>query len=61
MIPINLQDTSYYSDFIWYFGKLPFSSHLGTYIIEIGKIGTKMHEIVKILIKAIFRLGVTPI
>ena len=35
------------------------NSHLGKYIIEIGKISTKMHEIGKI--KAIFGLGMTPI
>ena len=29
------------SDFIWDFGKLPFPSHLGKYIIKIGKISTK--------------------
>ena len=34
------------------FGKLPFLSHLGKYIIKIGKISTKIHEIGKI--KAIF-------
>ena len=44
--------TSY---FIWDFGKLPFLSHLGKYIIKIGKISTKMHEIWKI--KAIFFIG----
>ena len=47
------------SDFIWDFGKLPFPSHLGKYIIKIGKISTKIHEIGKI--KAIFGLGMTPI
>ena len=47
------------SDFIWDFGKLPFSSHLGKYIIKIGKISAKIHEIGKI--KAIFGLGMTPI
>ena len=50
---------TYNSDFIWNFGKLPFPSHLGKYIIEIGKISTKRHEIGKI--KAIFGLGMTPI
>ena len=43
------------SDFIWD----PFPSHLGKYIIKIGKISTKIHEIRKI--KAIFGLGMTPI
>ena len=47
------------SYFIWDFGKLPFSSHLGKYIIIIWKISTKIHEIGKI--KAIFGLGMTPI
>ena len=47
------------SDFIWDFGKLPFSTHLGKYIIKIGKIRAKIHEIGKI--KAIFGLGMTPI
>ena len=47
------------SDFIWDFGKLPFASHLGKYIISIGKISTKIHEIGKI--KAIFGLGMIPI
>ena len=47
------------SDFIWDFGKLPFPSHLGKYIIKNGKISTKIHEIRKI--KAIFGLGMTPI
>ena len=46
-------------DFIWDFGKLPFPSHLGKYIIKIGKISTKIHEIGKIM--AIFGLGMTPI
>ena len=44
------------------FGKLPFPSHLGKYIIKIGKIGkisTNIYEIGKI--KAIFGLGKTPI
>ena len=45
--------------FIWDFGKLPFPSHLGKYIIKIGKISTKIHEIGKI--KAIFELGMTHI
>ena len=36
------------SDFIWDFGKLPFPSHLGKYIIKIGKISTKIDEIGKI-------------
>ena len=35
-----------------------FPSHLGKYIIKIGKISTKIHEIGKI--KAIFGLGMTP-
>ena len=43
-------------DFIWDFGKLHFSSHLGKYII---KISTKIHEIGKI--KAILGLGMTTI
>ena len=47
------------SDFIWDFGKLPFPSHLGKYIIKNGKISTKIHEIGKI--KAIFGLGMAPI
>ena len=50
------------SDSVWNFGKLPFPSHLGKYIInniKIGKISTKIHEIGKI--KAIFGLGMTPI
>ena len=46
------------SDFIWNFGKLPFPSHLGKYVIKIGKISTKIHEIGKT--KAIFGLGMTP-
>ena len=32
------------SDFIWDFGKLPFPSHLGKYVITIGKLSTKIHE-----------------
>ena len=50
-----------YSDFIWDFGKLPFPSHLGKYIINIGKKVqcTKIREIGKI--KSIFGLGITPI
>ena len=36
------------SDFIRDFRKLPFPSHLGKYIIKIGKISTKIHEIGKI-------------
>ena len=47
------------SDFIWDFGKLPFPTLLGKYIIKIGKIRAKIHEIGKI--KAIFGLGMTPI
>ena len=47
------------SDFIWDFGKLPFPSHLGKYIIKIGKISTKVHKIGKI--KVIFGLGMTAI
>ena len=47
------------SDFIWNFRKLPFPSHLGKHFTKIGKISAKMHEIGKI--KAIFRLGMTPI
>ena len=45
------------SDFIWDFGKLPFSEHLGKYFIKIGKISAKIHKIGKI--KAIFGLGMT--
>ena len=51
--------TYYASGFIWDCRKLPFPSHLGKYIIKIGKISTKIHEIGKI--KAIFGLGMTPI
>ena len=40
------------------FGKLPFPTHLGKYLIKIGKIRAKIHEIGKI--KAIFGLGMTP-
>ena len=47
------------SDFIWDFGKLHFPSYLGKYVIKIGKISTKIHEIGKI--KAICGLGMTPI
>ena len=47
------------SDFIWDFGKLPFPEHLGKYLIKIGKISAKLHEIGKI--KAIYGLGMTPI
>ena len=47
------------SDFILDFWKLPFPSHLGIYIVKIGKISTKIHEIGKI--KAIFGVGMTPI
>ena len=36
------------SDFIWDFGKQPFSEHLGKYFIKIGKICAKIHEIGKI-------------
>ena len=39
--------------------KLPFPSHLVKYFVKIGKISAKIHEIGKI--KAIFRLGMTPI
>ena len=46
------------SDFICDFGKLPFPSHLGKYIIKMWKISAKIHEIGKI--KAIFGLGKTP-
>ena len=35
------------SEFISDFGKLPFPSHLGKYIIKNGKISTKIHEIGK--------------
>ena len=41
------------SDFIWDFGKLPFPTHLGKYIIKIGKIRAKIHEINK----GHFRIG----
>ena len=47
------------SDFIWDFGKLPIPTHLGKYLIKIGKIRAKIHEIGKI--KDIFGLGMTPI
>ena len=47
------------SDFIWDLGKLPFPSHLGKYIIKIGKISTKI--CVNGKIKAIFGLGMTPL
>ena len=47
------------SNFIWDFRKLPFPSHLGKYFNEIGKLSAKIHGIGKI--KAIFRLGMTPI
>ena len=40
------------SDFIWDFGKLPFPAHLRKYIVNNGKISTKIHEIGKI--KTIF-------
>ena len=36
------------SDFIWDFGKLPFPEHLGKYLLKIGKISAKIHEIGKI-------------
>ena len=45
------------SDFILDFGKLLFPPHLGKYVIKIGKISTKIHEIGKI--KAIFSNYVT--
>ena len=35
------------SDFIWDFGKLPFPSHLGKYIIKNGKISTKYMKLGK--------------
>ena len=44
--------TIFHSDFIWDLEKLPFPSHLGKYIIKIGKISIKIHEIGKI--EAIF-------
>ena len=44
-------------DAVILFENLPFPSHLGKYIIEIGKISTKIHEIGKI--KDIFELGMT--
>ena len=50
---------AFISDFIWDFGKLPFPTHLGKYLIKIGKIRAKIHGIGKI--KAIFGLGMTPI
>ena len=46
-------------DCIWDFGKLPFPSYFGKYLMKIGKISAKIHEIGKI--KAIFGLGMTPI
>ena len=36
------------NDFLGDFGKLPFPSHLGKYIIKFGKISNKIHEIWKI-------------
>ena len=48
-----------FSDFIWDFEKLPIPEHLGKYLIIIGKISAKIHEIGNI--KAIFGLGMTPI
>ena len=41
------------------FRKLPFLSHLGKYLIKIGKISAKIHDIGKI--KSILGLGMTPI
>ena len=55
-MPLTMQE---FSDFIWNFGELPFPEHLGKYVIKIGKISAKIHEIGKI--KAIFGLGMTPI
>ena len=48
-------NSSMSSDFIWDFRMLPFLSHLGEYIIKIGKISVKIYEIGKI--KAIFFIG----
>ena len=45
--------------FIWDFGKLPFTEHLGKYFIQNGKLSAKIYEIGKI--KAMFGLGMTPI
>ena len=47
------------SDFNCDFGKLPFPSHLGKYVIKMGKISTKIHENGKMM--TIFGLGMTPI
>ena len=57
--PFGKAGTTISSDFIWDFGKLPFPEHLGIFIIKIGKISAKIHEIGKI--KVIFGLGMTPI
>ena len=55
----NFQYKRTNSDFILDFGKLPFSSHLGKYVIKIRKISTIINEIGKI--KTTFGLGMTPI
>ena len=49
------KDTRLRSDFIWYFGKLPFPTLYGKYFITIGKISAKIHKTGKI--KTIFGLG----
>ena len=36
------------SDFNWDFRKLPFPSHLGKYLIKVGKVSAKTHEILEI-------------
>ena len=59
LLVIGISFPYHYSDFIWDFGKLPFPSYLGKYFMKIGKISAKIQEIRKI--KAIFRLGMTPI
>ena len=48
-----------HSDFILDFGMLPFSLHLGKFVIHFGKILTKIHKIGKI--KTIFGFGMTPL
>ena len=58
-LDIKRHSPSILSDFIWDFGKITFPSHLEKYIIKIGKISTKIHEVGKI--EAIFGLGMTPI
>ena len=58
-ILITHEHKTYSVIFFGIFWKLPFPSHLGKFIIKIGKISTKIHEIGKI--KPIFGLGMTPI